>query len=107
MTLKFQTTALLLAAAFLVSACAEEKVAKTTKQSVTAEIVKVSTTPPAAAPAPATEEPKAQPEVKRVCIDRITRDGRPVLGADGKPLQDCRNMRVHKKLEGTVVPPAK
>jgi hypothetical protein len=103
MTPKIQTTALLLAMAFVVSACAEDKVIKSTKASVTAEVVQVSTTPPA----PEAEEAKAPPEVRRVCIDRITRDGRPVLGNDGKPLQDCRNMRVHKKLEGTVVPPAR
>ena len=104
MTNTFKTTALIIASAFVLSACAEQKVAKSTKQSVSAEIIQVSTS--ATPAAPATQE-KSQPETRRVCIDRITRDGRPVLGQDGKPLQDCREMRIHKRLEGTAVPPAR
>jgi hypothetical protein len=53
-----------------------------------------------AAPAP------TKPEVRTVCIDRVTNDGRPVIDPKtGKQAQDCRQMRVHKKLEGTQVPP--
>jgi hypothetical protein len=26
---------------------------------------------------------------------------------DGKPVQECKKIKVHKKLEGTEVPPAK
>lgn len=43
-------------------------------------------------------------ETKKVCIDKITKDGKPVLGKDGKPTQECKEMKVHKKLEGTKVP---
>lgn len=43
-------------------------------------------------------------ETQKVCIDKMTKDGKPVLGKDGKPQQDCKMMKVHKKLEGTEVP---
>lgn len=46
-------------------------------------------------------------ETKKVCIDRIGKDGKVVLGKDGKPAQDCKDMKVHKKLEGTKVPEKK
>lgn len=50
-----------------------------------------------------TEEAQAS-EVQNVCIDKIGKDGKVVLGKDGKPQQDCKKMKVHKKLEGTKVP---
>lgn len=44
-------------------------------------------------------------ETKKVCIDKITKDGKPVLDKKtGKPEQECKEMKVHKKLEGTKVP---
>lgn len=43
-------------------------------------------------------------ETQKVCIDKVTNDGKPVIGKDGKPVQECRMMKVHKKLEGTKVP---
>jgi len=43
-------------------------------------------------------------EVKKVCIDKVTKDGKPVLDKNGKQVQDCKEMKVHKKLEGTKVP---
>lgn len=46
-------------------------------------------------------------ETKKVCIDKLTKDGKVVMGKDGKPAQDCREMKVHKKLEGTKVPEKK
>lgn len=46
-------------------------------------------------------------EEKTVCIDKIGKDGKVVNGKDGKPLQDCKKMKVHKKLEGTKVPEKK
>lgn len=51
--------------------------------------------------------PEDAPKAQKVCIDKITKDGKPVLGKDGKPQQDCKMMKVHKKLEGTQVPPKK
>ena len=46
-------------------------------------------------------------ETKKVCIDRIGKDGKVVLAKDGKPAQDCKDMKIHKKLEGTKVPEKK
>jgi hypothetical protein len=43
-------------------------------------------------------------EVKKVCIDKVTKDGKPVLDKAGKQVQECKEMKVHKKLEGTKVP---
>jgi hypothetical protein len=48
-----------------------------------------------------------QPEVKKVCVDTIGKDGKPVTGKDGKPQQTCKDVKVHKKLEGTKVPEKK
>lgn len=46
------------------------------------------------------------PETKKVCIDKI-KDGKPVLDKQGKPQQDCKEVKQHKKLEGTKVEDAK
>lgn len=46
-------------------------------------------------------------EVKKVCVDKIDSKGNVVKGKDGKPAQDCKEMKVHKKLEGTKVPEKK
>lgn len=46
-------------------------------------------------------------EVKKVCVDKVTNDGKKVLDREGKPVQDCKEIKVHKKLEGTEVPPKK
>lgn len=43
-------------------------------------------------------------EAQKVCIDKIGKDGKAVIGKDGKAQQDCKMMKVHKKLEGTEVP---
>jgi hypothetical protein len=93
MTKTFQTTFVAIGLSLGLAACAGEK---TSRQAVQPEVVQV-----AQASAPAE---KKEAVTKRVCIDRITKDGKPVLGKDGKPLQDCREMKIHKKLEGTVVP---
>jgi hypothetical protein len=46
-------------------------------------------------------------ETKRVCVDKVTNDGKKVLDKSGKPVQDCKEIKVHKKLEGTKVPEKK
>lgn len=46
-------------------------------------------------------------ETQKVCIDKVTKDGKPVMGKDGKQVQECKEMKVHKKLEGTKVPEKK
>ena len=42
-------------------------------------------------------------EPQKVCIDKIGKDGKVVTGKDGKPQQECKMMKVHKKLEVEVV----
>lgn len=46
-------------------------------------------------------------ETQKVCIDKTTKDGKPVLDKAGKPQQDCKQIKIHKKLEGTKVPEKK
>lgn len=46
-------------------------------------------------------------EEKTVCIDKIGKDGKVVVGKDGKPQQDCKKIKVHQKLEGTKIPEKK
>ncbi len=43
-------------------------------------------------------------EAEKVCIDKIGKDGKVVVDKAGKPVQDCKMMKKHKKLEGTEVP---
>lgn len=46
-------------------------------------------------------------EKEKVCIDKMTKDGKPVLDKAGKPQKECKEIKVHKKLEGTKVPEKK
>lgn len=47
-------------------------------------------------------------EVKEVCHDKVDKAGKPVMDKKtGKQAQECKKIKVHKKLEGTEVPPAK
>jgi hypothetical protein len=44
-------------------------------------------------------------EMKEVCHDRVDKAGKPVVDKKtAKPAQDCKMIKVHKKLEGTEVP---
>jgi len=45
----------------------------------------------------------ADAEKKQVCHDKVDKAGKPVM-KDGKAVQDCKTIKVHKKLEGTDVP---
>ena len=42
-------------------------------------------------------------EMKEVCKDKLDKAGKPVM-KDGKAVQACKKIKVHKKLEGTEVP---
>ena len=42
-------------------------------------------------------------EMKEVCKDKLDKAGKPVM-KDGKAVQACKKIKVHKKLEGTDVP---
>jgi hypothetical protein len=48
-------------------------------------------------------------EVKEVCKDKMDKAGKPVLDKKTKkPAQECKKIKVHKKVEGDKVPePAK
>lgn len=49
----------------------------------------------------------AEAETKKVCLDVKDKDGKPVKDAKGNPKQNCKEVKVHKKLEGTKVPEKK
>jgi hypothetical protein len=46
-------------------------------------------------------------EIKEVCKDKKDQAGKVVKDKDGKPVQSCKKIKVHKKLEGTKVPEKK
>jgi hypothetical protein len=46
-------------------------------------------------------------EMKEVCRDKVDKAGKPVKNKDGSVKQDCKKIKVHKKLEGTKVPEKK
>ena len=46
-------------------------------------------------------------EMKEICKDKVDKAGKVINGKDGKPVQECKKIKVHKKLEGTEVPPTK
>lgn len=56
-------------------------------------------------PAQAAEEKKA--ETKKVCVDVKDKEGKPMKNKDGSPRQQCKEVKQHKKHEGTKVPDKK
>ncbi len=46
----------------------------------------------------------AAAEIKEVCKDKVDKAGKVVVGKDGKAVQDCKKIKVHKKVEGEKVP---
>lgn len=46
-------------------------------------------------------------EIKEVCEDKKDKAGKVVNGKDGKPVQVCKKIKVHKKVEGEKVPDGK
>jgi hypothetical protein len=49
----------------------------------------------------------AEGEIKKVCVDVKDKEGKPVKDAKGNVKQSCKEVKVHKKLEGTKVPEKK
>jgi len=49
----------------------------------------------------------ATAEKTKVCVDIKDKEGKPVKDAKGNTKQQCKEMKVHKKLEGTEIPPKK
>jgi hypothetical protein len=44
---------------------------------------------------------------KTVCKDVVGKDGKPAKNKDGSVRQACKTIRIHKKHEGTEIPPKK
>jgi hypothetical protein len=50
----------------------------------------------------------AEAETKQVCHDKLDKAGKPVLDKKtGKTAQDCKTIKVHKKLDGETIPTKK
>jgi predicted rRNA methylase YqxC with S4 and FtsJ domains len=47
---------------------------------------------------------KAEKSTTKVCVDVKDKAGKPIKDAKGVVKQNCKEMKVHKKLEGTPVP---
>jgi hypothetical protein len=50
---------------------------------------------------------QAEAKTKQVCKDVVGKDNKPVKNKDGSTKQNCKTIKVHKKLEGTPVPDKK
>ena len=44
---------------------------------------------------------------KEVCHDVMGKDNKPVKNKDGSAKQQCKTIKIHKKHEGTEIPPKK
>jgi len=89
--------ALIASALILQPALAADPVKKEEKAPIKAEAKKDE---------PAKKEEKAPAKKERACIDKV-KDGKPVIGKDGKPEQVCKEVKVHEKLDGHKVPDKK
>jgi hypothetical protein len=49
----------------------------------------------------------AKPATKKVCVDVKDKEGKPLKNKDGSPRQNCKEVKQHKKHEGTKVPDKK
>ena len=50
----------------------------------------------------------AEAELKQVCHDKLDKVGKPVLDKKtGKPVQNCKMIKTHKKLDGADPVPTK
>jgi azurin len=83
--------------AFGTAACAKEEPKKST-----------ATTPAAAPAAPAATAKADTPKTKKVCVNVQGKDGKPVIDPKTKkPKQNCKEVKVREKHEGTAVPEKK
>ena len=46
-------------------------------------------------------------KTKLVCKDVLGKDNKPVKNKDGSVKQQCKTIKIHKKHEGTEIPPKK
>ena len=94
---KFLTLPLVAALLVINTACAKEEPKKPVAAAPAAAVNKKAEAVPAKNAAAAKEEKSDAPETKRVCI--TVTDSK-----TGKPVEKCREMKIHKKYEGTAVP---
>ena len=93
---------IIIAAGFMLAlstaACAKEE----PKKEVSATAVVKKDAGPVAAPA------ASAPETKRICVDIQGKDGKPVIDPKTKkPRQDCKQVKIRQKHEGTKIEDAK
>jgi len=53
------------------------------------------------------EEAAVAKTTKTVCKDVVGKDGKPAKNKDGSVRQACKIIKIHKKHEGTEIPPKK
>ena len=58
-------------------------------------------------PAIAADEGPGKGEMKTVCHPKKDKNGNEVKGKDGKVVEECKQIKARKNLEGTEIPPAK
>ena len=46
----------------------------------------------------------AAAELKEVCREKKDKTGKIVFNKDGKPILECKKIKVHRKFDGTKVP---
>jgi hypothetical protein len=60
-----------------------------------------------ALPTFAADEGPGKGEMKTVCHPKLDKAGKEVKDKNGKVVEECKQIKVRKKLEGTEIPPAK
>ncbi len=58
-------------------------------------------------PVQASDEGPGTGEMKTVCHPKKDKNGKEVKDKNGKIVEECKKIKVRKKLEGTEIPPAK
>jgi len=59
-----------------------------------------------ALPAYAADDTAGKGEVKKVCHPKKDKAGKEVKDKNGKVVEECKDVKVRKKLEATEIPPA-
>lgn len=55
----------------------------------------------------ASDDTAGKGEIKRVCHPKKDKEGKEVKDKAGKVVEECKDVKVRKKLEATEIPPAK
>ncbi len=58
-------------------------------------------------PVQAADEGAGKSEMKTLCHPKKDKNGKEVKDKAGKVVEECKQIKVRKKLEGTEIPPAK